>query len=438
MQARTVHVSPCESLYGAATPPGAKSGTTRAVLSATLARGKSQVINGGTGDNIRAMVRACETFGARISQANDGIWEIEGVGHTLPDGCELDAGNSGIVLRLLAAIGASTKRCVVGTSNPESLGRRGNYELIAALRQFGAECSGQGNDACPPLVVGCGKGLHGGKITISGKRSSQFLSGLLFLSPLVGENIEIEVVDQLSSRGMVQMTLDTLRMAGITVESNHTLTRLRVAGGQTYQSNTFSVASDASSMAGLVAAVGTVPGSEVRIEGVANNDVGTQTMLDALRQMGMSIESQGTRLICRGATNVQSIRLDGSTCQDSVLPMAALACFARGTSVFYNVETLRFKECDRISDFRRELQAAGADVSEERDAIIVHGRGSVKGGTVVHGRHDHSVIMALTAVALRSKMGLTIQGAEAVSQTYPTFFEDLRVLGAPIEELTLA
>src|SRR5438105_1007456 len=99
MQERAIQVSPCQLLHGVATPPGAKSGTVRAVLSATLAKGKSQVINGGTGDNIRAMVRGCETFGARISQVNGEVWEIEGVGHTLPEVCELDAGNSGIVLR---------------------------------------------------------------------------------------------------------------------------------------------------------------------------------------------------------------------------------------------------------------------------------------------------------------------------------------------------
>jgi 3-phosphoshikimate 1-carboxyvinyltransferase len=384
------------------------------------------------------MVRACQTLGATLVETADGIWEVEGVGHALPDECVLDAGNSGIVLRLLAAIGASTRRCIVDTSCPESLGRRGNYELIEALRQFGAECSGRGDEARPPLVVGRGNGLRGGKIAISGRRSSQFLSGLLFLSPLVGEDVEIEISDQLTSKSMVQMTLDTLTLAGIAVEQNAALTRFRIAGGQTYQAHTFSVPSDASSMAGLVTAVGAVPGSEVCVQGVAGNDMGTHAMLAALKQMGMSIEEKGNQLICRGAEVVQPIRLDGSTCQDSVLPMAALACFAHGTSTFYNVETLRFKECDRISDFRHELQAAGADVTEERDAIIIHGHGNVKGGTIVNGRHDHSVIMALAVVALRSKSGLTIQGAEAVSQTYPTFFKDLQKLGAAVEEHILS
>jgi 3-phosphoshikimate 1-carboxyvinyltransferase len=112
--------------------------------------------------------------------------------------------------------------------------------------------------------------------------------------------------------------------------------------------------------------------------------------------------------------------------------MAALACFARGTSVFHNVETLRFKECDRISDFRHELVAAGADVEERRDAIIVHGRAGVRGGTTVSGRHDHSVVMALAAVAMRSELGLTIDGWRAVGQTYRGFFDDLSSLGATV------
>src|SRR5215210_6137693 len=140
MAQHELRIRPAQPLHGSVTPPGAKSGTVRAVLSATLAQGTSTVINAGSGDNIRAMVRACEQFGARIANIQAGTWAVEGVGHQLPEFCELDAGNSGIVLRLLGAIGASMQRCVVGTSCPESLGRRGNQELIDALRQYGAEC----------------------------------------------------------------------------------------------------------------------------------------------------------------------------------------------------------------------------------------------------------------------------------------------------------
>lgn len=433
MEQQALRIQPARPLRGLVTPPGAKSGTVRAVLSATLAQGASQVINGGSGDNIRAMVRACEQFGAQIAIDAPGRWSITGVGGRLDGAYALDAGNSGIVLRLLGAIGACTDRCVVGTSCPESLGRRGNHELIDALRQLGAECSGQGDEARPPLVVGRGRGLHGGRVTVSSRRSSQFLSGLLFLSPLVGEDVDLAVSDELRAAPMIQTTLDTLRRAGVEVGVSEDYLEYRIPGGQRYQPGVFSVASDASSIAGILAAAAAVPQSEVRVSGFTGDDMGTTAMIKALGAMGVSIERSGDLLICHGAQTIRPIELDGSACPDSILPLAALACFAEGDSTFYNVETLRYKECDRISDFRHELLAAGAEVGERRDAIIVHGRGSVRGGATVSGRHDHSVVMAMAALALRSEQGLTIQGWEAVAQTYRTFFDDLRALGADVQ-----
>jgi 3-phosphoshikimate 1-carboxyvinyltransferase len=432
MAQHELRIQPAQSLHGFVTPPGAKSGTVRAVLSATLAQGTSRVINGGSGDNIRAMMRACEQFGARVATVEAGVWAVEGVGHQLPESCELDAGNSGIVLRLLGAIGASVRHCVVGTSCPESLGRRGNRELIDALRQCGAECRGQGDAATPPLIVGRGRGLHGGRITVSSRRSSQFLSGMLFLSPLVGDDVELVVSDELRSTPMIQTTLDTLSRAGISVDVDAAYLNYRVPGGQRYQPGTYYVASDASSIAGILAAVAAVPQSEVQITGFMGNDQGTAAMIEALGAMGVSIERAGEMLVCRGAQTLRPIELDGSACPDSILPLAALACFAEGTSTFYNVETLRFKECDRISDFRHELLTAGANVGERRDAIIVHGHGSVKGGTSVFGRYDHSVVMAMATLALRSELGLTIRGWDSVAQTYRTFFDDLQSLGASV------
>jgi 3-phosphoshikimate 1-carboxyvinyltransferase len=423
---------PCRALRGEVTPPGAKSATVRAVLSATLAGGTSSVRNGGTGDNVRAMVRACEAMGARVETGPGGEWSVTGVDHRLPAHLELDAGNSGIVLRLLAAVGAVTERCLVGSSCPESLGRRGNRELAEALAQLGAECRGEGEDFRPPLAVGRGGGLRGGRVTVSGRRSSQFLSGLLFLAPLVGEDLELEVVGGLTSRSMVRTTVQTLAAAGVEVRHDAGLTSFALAAGQRYRSATFTVPSDASSVAGLLGAAAAVPGSEVRIAGPPE-DEGTDVALGVLERMGVVLWRGKGELVCRGAERLHPVEVDGSTCTDSVLPLAALACFAEGTSRFHSCETLRYKECDRISDFRRQLVAAGADVEETRDSLVVHGRAAIRGGATVDGCHDHSVVMALSALALRSELGLTVRGAGSVAQTYPTFFEHLAALGAGVE-----
>ena len=188
-----MYVEPGTRLSGTIRPPGAKSGTVRALVCGTLAPGTTTVVNAGSGENIRAMATACRRIGARITAGDERTWKVTGVDHRLPEDLELDAGNSGIVLRVLAALGSSTKRCSVGTGHPDSLGGRGNHELVDALRELGAEAAGLGPQACPPLVVGRGVGLRAGTVSVSCRRSSQFLTGLLFLAPLVGEDVEIRV-----------------------------------------------------------------------------------------------------------------------------------------------------------------------------------------------------------------------------------------------------
>jgi len=430
--ASVLRVEPAAPLSGAVTPPGAKSGTVRALLCGTVAPGATTIVNAGAGDNIRAMATACRLLGAQIDEVEPGTWRVHGVDHDLPERATLDAGNSGIVLRLLTAIGAAMDRCEVGTTFKDSLGRRGNHEIVEALRAMGADAGGRGPDSCPPLVVARGRGLSGGTVPVSGRRSSQFLSGLLFLAPLVGEDVEIRVSDELRSVPMVATTIDAMARAGIHVEVADDWLTYRIGGGQRYQPATHAVAADASSVAGILAAAACVPGSRVVVSGMHGDEIGTTAMLGALTEMGVRVERAGPDLICHGTETIRPIEFDGSACPDSVLPMAALSAYAGGTSVFANVETLRFKECDRISDFCHELAAAGVRVDERRDAIIVHGRGAVPGGAEVFGHHDHSVVMAMAVVALRSRDGLAIRGWEAVGQTYRTFFDDLAALGTPV------
>ncbi|MGH3550724.1 MAG: 3-phosphoshikimate 1-carboxyvinyltransferase [Pseudonocardiaceae bacterium] len=432
MRSQALHLAPGRPLSGSVTPPGAKSGTVRALLGATLAAGTSRIDNAGSGDNVRAMVAACRTLGADITELNPRSWTVTGTNHRLPERASLNAGNSGIVLRLLTAVGAAMEHCTVSTRFDASLGRRGNHELIDALTQLNANAQGSTAEARPPLVIGRGSGLKGGTVGVSCRRSSQFLSGLLFLAPLVGEDVRIEVSDELSSVPMVMLTVDMLARAGVKVDfcAQHRL--YYVAGGQRYGAADFQIASDASSVAGLLAAAAAVPGSVMRISGFAGNDPGTAAMIAALGTMGVPTTRERDALVCSGPERIQPIKMDGSTCPDSLLPMAALSCFAEGTSVFSNVETLRFKECDRISDFCHELSTAGARVEERRDAIIIHGEGTVRGGTEVFGRHDHSVVMAMAAIALRSEEGLAIRGWESVAQTYRGFFADLAAMGARV------
>src|SRR6185312_2826354 len=130
------------------------------------------------------------------------------------------------------------------------------------------------------------------------------------------------------------------------------------------------------------------------------------------------------------------VRLDGDPLIDSVPVLVAAACFAEGESRFENVANLQLKESDRIGDLCAELQRAGCDAQPFDDAIVVRGRpGGIAGGATVDAHDDHRLAQALALVALRSRAGLTITGADAVAKSYPSFFEDLRLLGAVVHEI---
>jgi 3-phosphoshikimate 1-carboxyvinyltransferase len=116
--------------------------------------------------------------------------------------------------------------------------------------------------------------------------------------------------------------------------------------------------------------------------------------------------------------------------------LVAAACFAEGESRFYNIESLHYKESDRIDDLCAELRRAGCSVSPQRDAIIVQGRPQgIEGGVVVDGHGDHRLLMALAIVALRSQLGLTLTSVEHIAKSYPLFFSELCRLGISISNV---
>jgi 3-phosphoshikimate 1-carboxyvinyltransferase len=421
LHGKQVHIHPVTRLAGAITPPASKSSSTRAVLAATLAPGTSRVDNVARSHNVWAMVECCQALGATVTDLGDGI-EVTGP-DKLNQGTTLCPGNSGIVLRLLMGTTAVLRDVTFMTPFLDSLGQRSNSEMIAALRMLGVRATTTGPDDCLPITLD-GSAIHGGEASISGRRSSQFLSGLLYLGGLLGEELSITVTDELKARPMVATTLSTLRTAGIFVQASADLMRFRIDGAQQFRPARYTVGSDPASTAALLAVAASVE-SDVDLENCALEEL--SGVLEYLREIGVAVSTSGTTLSVRGGGPLKPLDFDGSTAPDAVLPLAALAAQADGTSRFYNIEHLRFKECDRISDFRGELMKAGVLADEKRDELIVHGRpGRLAGGGVVDSHFDHGVVFAMTVLGLRSDAGLTIRDAQYVAQTYPHFFDDLQ------------
>lgn len=444
--ASALYIGP--SVLHAAAPevPSSKYYTLRYLLAATLAEGESRVLFPARSDDSEALFRGCRALGAQLHWVDETerVLLVRGAGRSLGTAYGLqgqgtgpvtiNVGNAGAVLRLLLGLGALLPEVTFVTDHPQSLGKRPNRELLEALNALGARCEGSGAEGYLPIHIAGGT-LQGGTVQISGARSSQYLSALLFLGPFLPAGLRIEVVDGLKSQPLVRATLAVLHEAGIVVEHDETLLHFTIAPGQRYQPREYVLPGDYPSAATLLGAYASSYSTEsvVQLARLRTGDEVGEALKAAFHALGSDLQVAGESITVRGGRRLHGMRCDGDALIDCIPVLVACACFAEGETVFYNVESLHYKESDRIDDLCAELRKAGCDVEPRRSEIVVHGRpGGVVGGVIVDGHSDHRLLMALAIVALRSQQGLTLTGVEHIAKSYPDFFTVLQRCGADI------
>jgi 3-phosphoshikimate 1-carboxyvinyltransferase len=425
-------------------PPSSKYYTLRYLLTALLADGASTIVEPAQSDDTDVLIAALRALGAAVEWCDDppALWVRGCAGRPTPpaDGV-LRVGNAGAVLRLLLGIGALLPEVRFETDHPDSLGTRPNADLLAALAQLGIQAQAREPGGRLPIALRGGPPL-GGEVSVSGARSSQYLSALLFLAPLTVRGLQINVTDDLRSAPLVRATLRALAEAGIQVAAADDLRRFVVAGGQAYRPRAARVPGDGPSAAALVAAALALD-APLRLERLDAREDDVAALWGAFYALGAPLTQAPAAVagdppawvLARGA-RLHGARVDGDGCIDSVPVLAAAACFAEGESRFERVATLRLKESDRLGDLAAELVRAGCDVRVEEDALVVRGRPEgIAGGVTVDAHQDHRLAEMLAIVALRSRQGLTITGAAHVSKSYPWFFADLAAMGAEVTPL---
>ncbi|OBZ16749.1 3-phosphoshikimate 1-carboxyvinyltransferase [Bacillus sp. FJAT-26390] len=425
-----VLVTPTPRLEGELQALSSKNYTTRYLLVAALAEGTSTIYYPAHSEDSDAMRRCIRDLGATVEEDDEKI-VITGFGRHPKPVDQLDVGNAGAVLRFLMAIAALCPDVTFINRYPDSLGKRPHSDLIESLTAMGVSIEHQ--DGKLPIRIQ-GGAPKGGKIQVSGNISSQFLSALLFLTPLLEENSEIEVLHDLKSKVVVGQTLEVLEQAGIVIHADEDYMRFRVPGNQSYAAKTYSVQGDYPGSAAILAAAAVTESDVIVHRLEEKSKQGERAVVDVLKMMEVPLTHEGGIVHVKGNGKLKAVEFDGDHATDAVLAMVAAAVFAEGTSRFYNVENLRYKECDRITDYLNELRKAGANVEERQAEIIVHGRPEgVEGGVEINAHYDHRVIMALTVVGLRAKQPIRIRDAHHVAKSYPIYFDHLKALGANVE-----
>lgn len=429
-------------LRGTILPPSSKYHTLRYIFAAFLASGVSRIYYPAISDDTDVLLKACSQLGAHIQTDKQAdkrqILSIRGTGGLLrtPPNATIDVGNAGAVLRLLLGICALLPGAITFTTPyPESLGRRPNADLLQALAQLGATIESPTVEGTLPIKLRGGQ-IRGGKVHISGKKSSQYASALLFLAPLLKEGLDIELVDGLTSATFLDLTLQILNEAGISVLTEERYRHYVVPGMQQYQPGEYIIPGDYPSAAVLLAAVAIAKG-EITLSNLQPGDANGEAMLEAFSEMGMHITRAENAITARCYEPVHGITFDGDRTIDSVPAIVAAACFASSPSYIYNVANLRLKESDRINDLSVELNKAGCHVVPSADSIEIHpiGLDGLKGDVNLDAHADHRLIQTFVAIGLASKQPITVSNTFHIAKSYPYFFEDLIDLGAKIERI---
>ena len=406
---------------GRAKAPSSKSYTIRGLVSAALARGESEIIYPLSSDDTDALVNVLRQIGIQVQQKTD-LWQVTGGSFHQPV-TDLFCGESAATLRFMVALCSLIPgRCRL-TAEP-SLSRRPVEPLVQAVRQLGVDCYSQGEVA--PVVIDGGR-LKGGVTELPGDVSSQFVSALLFVSPLAEEGVTIRLTSPLESRPFILMTIDCLERFGVKVETSPELAEFRVSR-QTYKPTKYLVEGDWSSASYLLA-LGAVSG-EVTVDNLNPQSLqGDKVMLDFLRDMGARVEVSKDSITVSKA-RLRAIRADLSDCIDLLPTMVVLAAMADGVSEFVGIDRARLKESNRVAAVREGLENMGVKVTEERNKLAV--AGSRPEGSVIDAKNDHRIAMAFSVLG-SVVGGTTINGAQCVAKTFPEFWDILKSIGSKVE-----
>lgn len=398
-------------LRGELSIPASKSCAHRALICAALAEGRS-VISGVTmSKDIEATIGAMTALGASFSVEESTI-TVDGISE-VPEKALIDCCESGSTLRFVLPIAAA-----LGIESVFSgRGRLPQRPIDIYFRELGRNGADFHSRTMPYIISGK---LRGERYEVEGNVSSQFVTGLLFALPLLGEDSEIILTSHLESRPYVEITLDMLSRFGISIAK--TYNSFRIKGGQKYKPHDETIEGDYSQAAFFF--VANALGSDVKINNLLPDSVqGDRRITDIIA----SASKNGT---------VSGFRADCSDIPDLVPILAVLGAFGAEESVIYNAERLRIKESDRLSATADMLNALGGDVTVTQDGLVIRPTGSMHGGSI-DSVGDHRIAMAAAIAATRISEDVVIKGAEAVEKSYPEFFRDYAKLGGKANVIVL-
>jgi 3-phosphoshikimate 1-carboxyvinyltransferase len=427
---QTVKISPVQNqqINSDIRIPGSKSITNRALIMAGLAKGTSTLSGILKSDDSYWCIDTLNKLGIK-TEIEDDIVTVHGCNSKWPnERAELYIGAAGTIARFLpGALAVGEGEWVVEAS--KRMSERPVEPLIKALTELGAYIEYLKSEGYFPIRIK-GRGLEGGQVSISGKISSQFISGLLLASPYAKKEVTVTIPDYIVQHDYVKITLSLMEQFGVKARFTDDLTQIVVPKAE-YVGRNLQLEADAST-ASYFLALAAITNGRIRINNltVETNQPDIK-MVDVYERMGCKVVRGKDYIELTGTPALQGgFEISMKEMSDQTLTLASIAPFASGPITMRDVEHIRHHESDRLSAICTELSKLGIHVEEYKDGLTVY-PGTPQAATL-DSYDDHRMAMSLALIGTKVP-GIIINDPGCVSKTCPSYFELLHQLGVHIE-----
>lgn len=352
----------------------------------------------------------------------------------------IDIGAAGTAMRFSTALLAVSEGTHVITGS-ERMKNRPIGVLVDALRQLGAEISYEAKDGFPPLHIVGNPQLWGGKVQLSGSVSSQYISALLMIGPILKKGLILNLIDKIVSRPYIDMTIAVMQSYGAKVGWKDASTI--VVEPLPYQPCSYKVESDwsAASYWYEMAALSSDADAEILLPGLFVQSLqGDSRGATVFEQLGVSTEHRGEDVVLRkNGKRVERLDVDFVEMPDLAQTFVVTCCLLGVPFHFTGLQSLKIKETDRIEALKKELSKLGFIIEDINDCELLWD-GIRQQGTnslddiAIDTYEDHRMAMAFAPVALKDGR-IVINNPQVVSKSYPRYWEDLKSVGFEIEVL---
>ncbi|MBZ4681920.1 3-phosphoshikimate 1-carboxyvinyltransferase [Thermodesulfobacterium sp.] len=405
--------------------PSSKSLTQRALICASLAEGKSQLVNPLISEDTLLLKDALVATNIEVKVVEEEkLWEIKGGFPPLLSGVKVYLGNNGTGSRFFLSYACLGKGSFIDIYGKPRLHERPVKHLVEALRKLNAKIECLEKEGYFPIRVKSNV-LRSESIVLPGDVSSQFVSSLLLIGPYLPNGVEILIEGPFFSRPYVEITLEVMKEFGVEVYAEERY--FKVSPGR-YKPSVYEVEADASSSSYFLGLPLILGEGEVVVKNYNYfSKQGDTKFIEFIKKMGACVEPlypKGVRVAFKGRP--KAVELDLKDTPDLFPTMCVLGAVAEGKTILKGAPHLRFKETDRIKAMVTELQKIGVNAQELPDGAVIEGTQDFQPAEI-ETYDDHRIAMSFALLGLKTGK-IKIINPECVTKSFPDFWEYLEAL----------